>query len=147
MRTDDIPVKAITGAIVASLVHCCLCLVVFFAHWKHIRSTNAIECVFATDHVRAYKTNGMGAHKATLAMAFKLIQEAQKTWRKIAKWQRLELVQAGRRFKDGMRVEDSAADVGKKKACPSTKIDSISHDRLSGNSISASPDGYCSIRR
>jgi hypothetical protein len=42
-------------------------------------------------------------------MAFKLVQEAQKTWRKIAKWQQLELVQAGRAFKDGILVEDSAA--------------------------------------
>jgi len=79
------------------------------AHWKHIRSTNVIESVFATVRLRTYKTKGMGTHRATLAMAFKLVQEAQKTWRKIAKWQQLELVQAGRAFKDGILVEDSAA--------------------------------------
>jgi len=79
------------------------------AHWKHIRSTNVIESVFATVRLRTYKTKGMGTHRATIAMAFKLIQEAQKTWRKIAKWQQLELVQAGRAFRDGVLVEDSAA--------------------------------------
>ena len=42
-------------------------------------------------------------------MTFKLLQEAQKTWKRIAKWQQLELVQAGKAFKDGVLVEDSAA--------------------------------------
>ena len=79
------------------------------AHWKHIRSTNVIESVFATVRLRTYKTKGLGTHRATLAMTFTLIQEAQKTWRRIAKWQQLELVQTGRAFKDGVLVEDSAA--------------------------------------
>lgn len=79
------------------------------AHWKHIRSTNVIESVFATVRLRTYKTKGLGTHKATIAMTFKLIQEAQKTWKRIAKWHQLELVQAGRVFRDGVLVEDSAA--------------------------------------
>lgn len=79
------------------------------AHWKHIRSTNVIESVFATVRLRTYKTKGLGTHRATLAMTFKLLQEAEKTWRRIGKWQQLELVQAGRVFKNGVLVEDSAA--------------------------------------
>lgn len=79
------------------------------AHWKHIRSTNVIESIFATVRLRTYKTKGLGTHKATLAMTFKLMQEAQKSWQRIAKWQQLELVQAGREFKNGILVEDSAA--------------------------------------
>lgn len=79
------------------------------AHWKHIRTTNVIESVFATVRLRTYKTKGLGTHNATLAMTFKLLQEAQRSWNKIAKWQQLELVQAGREFKDGILVEDSAA--------------------------------------
>lgn len=79
------------------------------AHWKHIRSTNVIESVFATVRLRTYKTKGMGTRKATLAMGFKLIQEAEKRWRRIAKWRLLELVQAGRAFKDGELVEKPAA--------------------------------------
>jgi hypothetical protein len=42
-------------------------------------------------------------------MAFKLIQEAEKRWRRIAGWKLLELVQTGRVFKDGELVEQSAA--------------------------------------
>jgi putative transposase len=79
------------------------------AHWKHIRSTNVIESVFATVRLRTYKTKGLGTHAATLAMTFKLLQEAQKSWRRIVRWQQLELVQAGREFKDGILVEESAA--------------------------------------
>jgi putative transposase len=79
------------------------------AHWKHIRSTNVIESVFATVRLRTYKTKGMGTRNATLAMAFKLIQEAEKRWRRIVGWKLLELVQTGRVFKDGELVEQSAA--------------------------------------
>lgn len=79
------------------------------AHWKHIRSTNVIESVFATVRLRTYKTKGLGTHAATLAMTFKLLQEAQKSWRRIVRWQQLEQIQAGREFKDGILVEESAA--------------------------------------
>ena len=48
------------------------------SHWKHIRSTNVIEIVFATVRLRTYKTKGLGTRNATLAMAFKLTQEAEK---------------------------------------------------------------------
>jgi putative transposase len=78
-------------------------------HWKHIRSTNVIESVFATVRLRTYKTKGLGTRVATLAMAFKLIQEAEKRWRRIAGWKLLELVQRGRVFKDGELQEQSAA--------------------------------------
>jgi putative transposase len=79
------------------------------AHWKHIRSTNGIESVFATVRLRTYKTKGLGTRNATLAMAFKLIQEAQNRWQRISKWKLLELVQAERVFKDGELIKDDAA--------------------------------------
>lgn len=79
------------------------------AHWKHIRSTNVIESVFATVRLRTYKTKGMGTAAATRTMAFKLIREAEQRWQRITKWQQLELVEAGRAFKDGLLVEESAA--------------------------------------
>jgi len=79
------------------------------AHWKHIRSTNVIESVFATVRLRTYKTKGLGTRNATLAMAFKLVQEAEKRWRRIIGWKLLELVQIGRVFKDGELIEESAA--------------------------------------
>lgn len=79
------------------------------AHWKHIRSTNVIESVFATVRLRTYKTKGMGTRVATLAMAFKLIKEAEKRWHKITRWKQLELVREGRVFKNGVLTEESAA--------------------------------------
>ena len=79
------------------------------AHWKHIRSTNVVESVFATVRLRTYKTKGMGTRNATLAMAFKLTQEAEKRWRRIGRWRSLKLVQNGRVFKDGEMVEQLAA--------------------------------------
>jgi putative transposase len=79
------------------------------AHWKHIRSTNVIESVFATVRLRTYKTKGMGTRNATLAMTFKLIQEAQNRWQRISKWKLLELVQAERVFKDGELIKEDAA--------------------------------------
>jgi putative transposase len=79
------------------------------AQWKHIRSTNVIESVFATVRLRTYKTKGMGTRNATLAMAFKLIKEAQKGWHRLAGCKHLELVREGRVFKDGELVEQSAA--------------------------------------
>ena len=79
------------------------------AHWKHIRSTNVIESVFATVRLRTYKTKGLGTRNATLAMTYRLITEAQKGWRKLTRWQQLDLVREGRVFKDGELQEESAA--------------------------------------
>ena len=78
-------------------------------HWQHIRSTNVIESVFATVRLRTKKTKGCGSREATLAMTFKLIEEAQKTWRKLQGWQKLQLVRENRRFVDGNLAEESAA--------------------------------------
>ena len=68
-----------------------------------------MNIVFATVRLPTYKTEGMGTRNRTLAMAFKLILEAEKQWRRIAKWRQLELVRAGRVFKDGELVEQQAA--------------------------------------
>ena len=78
-------------------------------HWQHIRSTNVIESVFATVRLRTKKTKGCGTRIATLTMVFKLIEEAEKSWRKIDTWKKLQLVQEGRRFVDGELVEEPAA--------------------------------------
>jgi len=79
------------------------------AHWQHIRSTNVIESVFSTVRLRTYKTKGCGTRTATLTMVFKLMQEAQKTWRKLYGSQQLSLVKAGRRFCDGVLQEQEVA--------------------------------------
>lgn len=75
------------------------------AHWKHIRSTNPIESTFATVKVRTRVTKGVGSRAAGLTMAFKLVEAAQRTWRRLDAHDLLPLVRAGVVFKDGQSVE------------------------------------------
>lgn len=53
------------------------------AHWKHIRSTNPIESMFATVKLRTRITKGAGSRAAGLTMAFNLLQAEQGTWRRL----------------------------------------------------------------
>ena len=52
-------------------------LVTFIAfpaeYWKHIRTTNPIESVFATVRTRTRKTKGCLNRKTALAMVFRLM--------------------------------------------------------------------------
>jgi len=75
------------------------------AHWKHIRSTNPIESTFATVKQRTRVTKGAGSRAAGLTMAFKLLQAAQGTWRRLDAHDLLPLVRAGVPFQDGQLVE------------------------------------------
>ena len=74
-------------------------------HWKHIRSTNPIESTFATVKLRMRVTKGAGSRAAGLTMAFKLLQAAQGTWRRLDAHALLPLVRAGVLFQDGQQVE------------------------------------------
>ena len=84
-------------------------LFTFFAfpkeHWKHLRTTNPIESTFSTVKLRTKATRGAGSRAAGLAMAFQLIQVAQRTWRKIDSPELVPQVRAGVRFRDGVRLE------------------------------------------
>ena len=46
-------------------------------HWKHIRTTDPIESVFATVRNRTRKTKGCLSRKTALAMVFKLMMSAK----------------------------------------------------------------------
>lgn len=75
-------------------------------HWIHIRTTNPIESTFATVRLRTNKTRNCGSRDTTLAMVFKLLQSAQKRWKRIQGFRLLGEVITGVKFKDGIRVED-----------------------------------------
>ncbi len=75
-------------------------------HWIHIRTTNPIESTFATVRLRTNKTRNCGSRDTTLAMVFKLLQNAQKRWKRIQGFRLLRDVITGVKFKDGIRVED-----------------------------------------
>ncbi len=80
-------------------------------HWIHLRTTNPIESTFATVRLRTKVTKGAGSKAAGLAMAFKLIQAAERRWRLVNAPHLVALVRAGATFKDGKlaeRPEDQA---------------------------------------
>lgn len=79
------------------------------AHWIHLRTSNPIESTFATVRLRHRKTKGNGTRKATLAMVYKLCREAEKGWRKLSGFKLIPLVEAGKKFVNGVQVEDVAA--------------------------------------
>lgn len=70
-------------------------------HWVHLRTTNPIESTFATVRLRTGKTRGCLSRKTGLAMIFKLMQSAQKRWRKLNGENRVAQVIQGVNFKDG----------------------------------------------
>ncbi|HWT23850.1 MAG TPA: IS256 family transposase [Solirubrobacteraceae bacterium] len=75
-------------------------------HWRHLRTSNAIESSFATVKLRTRVTKGAGSKKAALAMAYKLLDAAQERWRRLNGHELVADVLADARFKDGIRVTD-----------------------------------------
>jgi transposase-like protein len=73
-------------------------------HWRHLRTTNPIESVFATVRLRTRKTKGCGTRLATLTMAYKLMESASKHWKLLNGAKLIEDVIRGVPFKDGIRV-------------------------------------------
>ena len=78
-------------------------------HWKHIRTSNPIESIFATVRHRTKRTKGCLSRKTGLAMAFKLMMSAQKKWRKLDGQNRLPEIIEGVEFRDGLRQLQTAA--------------------------------------
>ena len=76
-------------------------------HWIHIRTSNPIESMFATVRLRHRSTKGNGSGTATVAMVFKLCQEAEKSWRRLNGFEKLRLVCEGKPFVDGL-LRDAA---------------------------------------
>lgn len=75
-------------------------------HWQHIRTTNPIESTFATVRHRTSRTRNCVSRATFLGLAFKLIEEAEKTWRRIRGADKIELLLRGIPFKDGEPVVD-----------------------------------------
>ena len=74
-------------------------------HWIHLRTTNPIESTIATVRLRQRVTKGPGSRAAGVAMAFKLIESAQRRWRAVNAPHLVALVRAGATFKNGKLVE------------------------------------------
>ena len=73
-------------------------------HWKHLRTTNPIESTFATVRHRTVRAKGCLSNKTALAMVFKLVEGAQKSWRRLDGHSQLPKLILGVKFADGMEV-------------------------------------------
>jgi putative transposase len=78
-------------------------------HWKHLRTSNVIESPFATVRLRQRVTKGAGSRTKGLLMAYKLIDMAQASWRRLDGAHLLPLVRAGIVFVDGVQQEGKAS--------------------------------------
>ncbi len=75
-------------------------------HWHHIRTTNAIESVFATVRLRSNKVKNCVSEATLSAMVFKLALSAEKRWMKIRGFDQLKNVIEGVNFVDGIAQDE-----------------------------------------
>ena len=78
-------------------------------HWKHLRTSNPIESTFATVRHRTTRSKGCLSNRTALAMVFKLVEGAQKTWRRLDGHNQLPKIIRGVTFTDGCEVMPSQA--------------------------------------
>jgi putative transposase len=78
-------------------------------HWKHLRTSNVIESMFATVRHRTVRSKGCLSNKSALAMIFKLAEAAEKSWRRLDGHNQLPKVILGVKFTDGIEVVRSQA--------------------------------------
>ncbi len=73
-------------------------------HWKHLRTTNPIERTFATVRHRTIRSKGCLSNETALAMVFRLVEAAHKSWRRLDGQNQLPKVVHGATFKDGLEI-------------------------------------------
>ena len=72
-------------------------------HWKHLRTTNPIESTFATVRHRTIRSKCYLSNRTALAMVFKLLEAAHKSWCRLDGHNQLPKLVLGVTFNDGMR--------------------------------------------
>jgi len=85
-------------------------------HWIHIRTTNPIESTFATVRHRSSRTRNCVSRDTFLGLAFKLMEEAEKSWHKIYGADKIPALLQGTVFKNGEAVKDNLPPVDQKLA-------------------------------
>ncbi len=78
-------------------------------HWQSIRTTNVIESSFSTVRLRTNVTKGAGSAKAAEAMAFKLLQDAEKNWNRMRGFEEIPNVLNGIAYRDGIMVAEGSS--------------------------------------
>jgi transposase-like protein len=79
-------------------------------HWMHLRTTNPIESTFATVRHRTTRTKNCVSRSTFLGLAFKLVQEAEKSWRRIRGVERIGELLDGTVFRDGLPATENETD-------------------------------------
>lgn len=79
-------------------------------HWTSIRTTNPIESAFATVKLRTKSTKGSGSPKMAATLAFKLLLEAEKKWRKLRGAGEIKNLLLGIEYRDGVVIATESAD-------------------------------------
>ncbi len=73
-------------------------------HWKHLRISNPIESTFATVRHRTIRSKGRLSNKTALAIVLKLVEGAQKNWRRLDGHNQLPKIIQGVKFTDGLEI-------------------------------------------
>jgi transposase-like protein len=73
-------------------------------HWVSLKTTNPIESIFAPVKLRTNAAKRIRSPRSALFLIFKIIQNAQKRWRKINTPELVEKVLQGTKFEDGKKV-------------------------------------------
>lgn len=74
-------------------------------HWHHIRTSNAIESVFASVRLRSDKVKNCVSEKTLESLVFKLAKSSEKRWQRIRGFDQLKNVIQGVNFVDGIQAD------------------------------------------
>lgn len=74
-------------------------------YWIHLRTTHPIESTFAIVRHRTTRRKNCVWRSTLLGLAFKLVQEAEKSWRRIRRRERIAELMSGVVFKDSEPVK------------------------------------------
>lgn len=85
-------------------------------HWRHIRTTNIVESPFAAVRLRTTAAKRYKKMESAAAMIRKLLQIAEKSFRKINSPELLPAVYEGKKFKDGIQVVETKTEAQKEAA-------------------------------
>ena len=79
-------------------------------HWRHIRTTNAIESTFATVRHRTSRTKNCVSRNSFIGLGFKMLQQAEKRWIAIFHPEKVRDLFAGVKFTDGLPANETLPD-------------------------------------
>jgi transposase-like protein len=74
-------------------------------HWVHLRTTNIVESPFFSVRLRTDASRRYKRVEGAKAMIWKILQVAEKSWRKLNAPELLPLVASGVKFKDGEMIK------------------------------------------